>query len=74
MKNELLRRGVGMRIDTFIQIVEGKAQSAESDGKIDRSEMAAAFATIEEADKAECGRLFFDEDSAQWKIRDAAGD
>jgi len=30
--------------------------------------MAAALATIETAEKAEDGKMFFDEDSAQWKI------
>ena len=57
-----------MRVDTFIDIVESKAHSpAGRNGKIDRSEMAAAFAIIESAESA--SQLFFDEDSAQWKIR-----
>ena len=58
-----------MRIDAFMDMVESKTQSpAGKDGKIDRSEMAAAFAVIEQAHQAEKGQLFFDQDSAQWKI------
>jgi|EP01044_Picomonas_judraskeda_P025408 hypothetical protein len=57
-----------MRVDTFIDIVESKAQlPAGRDGKIERQEMAAAFAIIESAEQT--GQLFFDQDSAQWKIR-----
>ena len=58
-----------MRIDAFMDMVDSKTQSpAGKDGKIDRSEMAAAFAAIEQAHHAEKGQLFFDLDSAQWRI------
>ena len=61
-----------MRVDTFIEIVESKAQSpADRDGKIDRSEMAATFAAIESAEQSaeRNGKLFFDEDAKKWKVR-----
>jgi hypothetical protein len=59
-----------MEVNAFIAEVESKAQSpAERNGKIDMSEMAAAFALIESSEQARHGQLFFDEDAKKWKIR-----
>ena len=50
--------------------MESKTQlPADRDGKIEMSEMAAAFAVIESAEQARNGGLFFDEDAKKWKIR-----